>query len=95
MSLATLQADCATAPYGAAGAGIYAAPDFCTFYESVCGAAPTHTATCSATYTASMSLATDQRHCRSYHLCNAFGAAGTPATVNLHCGHAVGVGLCN
>ncbi|HEY8925833.1 MAG TPA: hypothetical protein VIU64_15705, partial [Polyangia bacterium] len=72
--------------------GMYSTADFCTFYESVCSGTTSYITTCTASYNAAMTLASgDQRHCRSYHLCNASKEA--PET---HCQHAIGLGnLCD
>jgi hypothetical protein len=90
--VAALMAMCLTAPFGASGTGMYSTADFCTLYELVCGATTTHITTCAESYDAAMSLPSgDQRHCRSYHLCN---AASTAAGV--HCQHAIGLmNVCN
>jgi len=86
-SIAALKAMCTTAAFGADGTGMYSTADFCAFYESVCGATSTHISNCTASYNAAMSLPSgDQRHCRSYHLCNAANTA-----TELHCQHAIGL----
>ena len=85
--IAALKAMCTTADFGASGTGMYSTADFCAFYESVCGATSTHISNCTASYNAAMSLSSgDQRHCRSYHLCNAANTA-----TELHCQHTIGL----
>jgi hypothetical protein len=73
------------------------ATDFCTLFLQVCSGADspadggfTSETDCEAAYTDLLYQTT--RECRSYHVCNA--AAYVPSSAALHCGHAVGILLC-
>ena len=73
------------------------AADFCATYLQTCtgaanpdGGGPTTMQACVSMYNALNSDVT--RECRSYHVCNA--AVYFVNSVPLHCGHAIGIGLC-
>jgi hypothetical protein len=77
------------------------AAEYCSLYLQTCmGAANpadggyTMMAQCMTAYNALNADLT--RECRSYHVCNAAAYADItmPPVVALHCGHAVGIGLC-
>jgi hypothetical protein len=79
------------------GGGIFSASDFCTLYLATCQGvkdALTDMTSCLASYNAAASLPSgDMQHCRSNHVCNA--AVFYPEAFVMHCGHAIGIGLCN
>ena len=72
------------------------AAQYCMLYLQTCGGANmpdggyTSEATCETAFAALAYETT--RECRSYHVCNA--AVYNPASVALHCGHSIGIGLC-
>ena len=77
--------------------GIFSPEDFCALYLATCTGANNSYGDldmCLSGYKASADLPDgDQRHCRSYHVCNA--SFFDPPRVVLHCGHAAGILLCN
>jgi hypothetical protein len=100
---------CPTSPMRTATSPAMTASEFCKLFFATCvspfvdggtDAGPTDAATadggfssessCETSYTNLMYETT--RECRSYHVCNA--AAYNTANVALHCGHAIGIGLC-
>jgi hypothetical protein len=78
-----------------ATAGTFTSEDFCTLYTSTCTPPATGyngRMMCEDSFDAVATAALKQ--CRSYHLCNAFKAT-TAGDTTTHCGHAVGMNLCN
>jgi hypothetical protein len=69
---------------------------FCTVLLAFCGNCTTgytNMAECMTTYAALGTSNPFKQQCESEHLCNAANDTGSDRT--LHCGHAVGMGLCN
>lgn len=79
------------------GEGTFSAADFCKLYLATCqGLANSlpDMSSCLANYNAAANLMSgNMQHCRSNHICNA--AVFFPAAYVVHCGHAIGIDLCN